>query len=180
MKRIAAQKPLSVEALRHLALAYVGRYATSQAKLAAYLSRKLRERGWAGDQSAAAAIASLIEDMVRLRYIDDLAYAEMKADGLSRRGYGARRVRQALGAAGISEDAAQEALDLVAPDKAAIALAYARRRRLGPFSKNANDPKQRERDFAAMMRAGHDYATIRRILDLEPEVVHIDDARSEL
>ena len=29
-----------------MALAYVGRYATTRAKLASYLGRKLRERGW--------------------------------------------------------------------------------------------------------------------------------------
>ena len=41
--------PLDASSLKELALAYVARFATSRAKLAAYLRRKLRERGWDGD-----------------------------------------------------------------------------------------------------------------------------------
>jgi regulatory protein len=38
--------PLDGERLRAIALTYVGRYATSCARLAAYLDRKIAERGW--------------------------------------------------------------------------------------------------------------------------------------
>ena len=46
-KRVA--KPLDEARLRDLALAYVARFSTSSAKLATYLKRKLRERGWEGE-----------------------------------------------------------------------------------------------------------------------------------
>ena len=42
--------PLNAAKLEELALGYVGRFATSRAKLLSYLKRKLRERGWDGDQ----------------------------------------------------------------------------------------------------------------------------------
>ena len=38
--------PLSAEKLNELALAYVGRFATTRARLRTYLRRKVRERGW--------------------------------------------------------------------------------------------------------------------------------------
>ena len=38
--------PLDRKRLDELALRYVGRYATTRAKLRTYLARKLRERGW--------------------------------------------------------------------------------------------------------------------------------------
>ena len=41
--------PLEQEKLSELALSYVGRFATSRAKLATYLERKVRERGWTGE-----------------------------------------------------------------------------------------------------------------------------------
>ena len=44
------RKPLNEERLHELALFYVGRFATTRAKLIAYLSRKLRERGWEGER----------------------------------------------------------------------------------------------------------------------------------
>ena len=45
------RKPLNSERLHELALFYVGKFATTRAKLAAYLRRKLKERGWASDSS---------------------------------------------------------------------------------------------------------------------------------
>ena len=41
--------PLTATRLQDLALSYVARFATTRAKLEAYLVRKLRERGWEGD-----------------------------------------------------------------------------------------------------------------------------------
>jgi regulatory protein len=41
-----ALPPLSHDDLQTMALRYVGRYATTRAKLRAYLARKIRELGW--------------------------------------------------------------------------------------------------------------------------------------
>ena len=42
------RKPLNRERLHELALFYLGKFATTRAKLSTYLNRKLRERGWEG------------------------------------------------------------------------------------------------------------------------------------
>ena len=168
-----ARKPLDRPQLRDMALAYVGRYATTQAKLASYLGRKLRERGWADTEtSEALAVEAIVAAMVANHFVDDRAYADMKAQGMSRRGYGPRRVQLALSAAGIEAEDMDDALEGARQDQEAAALAFAKRRRIGPFSREAADQKQREKAFAAMLRAGHDYAVARRILDLPPELVH--------
>ncbi|MFM7027104.1 MAG: regulatory protein RecX [Chakrabartia sp.] len=180
MKRIERQKPLSSEELRALALAYVGRYATSTGKLTAYLARKVRERGWAGGNAAVAEIDAVVARMAELRYVDDQSYADMKAASLTRRGYGPRRVRQALTAAGIGADMADTALTPVAEAAETLALDFARRKRLGPFSQQPQDPKHKARAFAMMLRAGHEYAAVRRILDLEADFVHNSLDRSDV
>lgn len=162
-----------------MALAYVGRYATSQAKLAAYLARKVRDRGWAEAGPAAVAIDTLVTTLAHHRYVDDQAYAEMKAASLTRRGYGPRRIQHALGAAGIDADMAAHALDDSATDADMAALTYARRRRLGPFSAQPKDPRHKARAAAALLRAGHAYETVRRILDLDPDFVHNSLGRSD-
>jgi regulatory protein len=168
-----ARKPLDRPQLRDMALAYVGRYATTRAKLASYLGRKLRERGWADTEtSEALAVEAIVAAMVANHFVDDRAYADMKAQGMSRRGYGPRRVQLALSAAGIEAEDMDDALEGARQDQEAAALAFAKRRRIGPFSREAADQKQREKAFAAMLRAGHDYAVARRILDLPPELVH--------
>ena len=94
-------RPLDASRLEELALAYVARFATSAAKLEGYLARKLRERGWEGE--AQPPVAALVARFVAAGYVDDAAYARAKSGSLLRRGYGARRVDQALHAAGIGE-----------------------------------------------------------------------------
>jgi regulatory protein len=88
--------PLDAEALERCALHYAGRYATTRAKLAAYLERKLRRHGWAGDEDPA--VDRLVEQMAGLGYVDDRAFASARAASLGRRGYGERRIGQAIAA----------------------------------------------------------------------------------
>lgn len=156
--------PLDAVALRDLALRYVGRYATSEAKLRRYLGRKLFERGWGGD--APPPVDAVVAQMTGLGYVDDRLFAEARGRQLTGRGFGARRVGADLGAAGIARDLATEVA--ATGDALAAAVAFARRRRFGPFDPNgadpAIDPDRRRRQFAAMMRAGHGVAETRRVL----------------
>ncbi len=152
--------PLDDAGLRDLALRYVGRYATSEAKLRRFLARKLFERGWAGD--AAAPVEAIVARLAELGYVDDRGFAEARARGLAGRGFGARRVSADLGAAGIARDVAAEVA--AAGDAEAVALAFARRRRLGPFDPQAPDRDRQRKQLAAMLRAGHEMAVARRVL----------------
>lgn len=169
-----AKPPLDEAHLRDLALHYVGRYATSRGKLRAYLNRKLRERGWEGDSPAP--VDGMIERFAELGYVDDAAFAAAKARDLSARGYGARRLGQTLYAAGIREDDAREAHAIAGDTALDAALAFARRRRFGPFANvKVDDPALRQKQLAAMLRAGHDFALSRRILELAPgEAIELD------
>lgn len=155
-------KPLDSVRLGELALAYVARFSTSAAKLERYLLRKLRERGWEGDGEPQ--IPALVETYVELGYVDDEAYARAKTGGLLRRGYGARRVCQALGEAGIAEDLRETVRPGDFAARQAI-LALARRRRFGPFAAGPIDKALREKQIAAMLRAGHPLDSAREIVD---------------
>lgn len=158
--------PLDAVKLDELALSYVGRFATSRAKLLTYLRRKLRERGWGGEGEPA--LDDLADRLVRLGYVDDRAYALSKARSLIGRGYGERRVRQALSLAGIAEEEAGDARQLAQAEAVDSALRFARRRSLGPFALERPDPRHRERAMAAMIRAGHGFGLARAIIDLNP------------
>ena len=148
-----------------MALAYVARFATSAGKLDTYLRRKLRERGWAmsagpeGDPNLAMAegggrVEALIERFVAAGYVDDQSFAKAKAGGLLRRGFGRRRINQALGAAGIDGDMREAVMPGEGAQRRA-ALALATKRRFGPFGEKAGDQAQRQKQMAAMLRAGH-------------------------
>lgn len=152
--------------MRDLALAYVARFATSGGKLEAYLKRKLRERAWEGESEPD--VAALVARYAELGYVDDAAYARAKSGDLLRRGYGPRRVSQALGQAGIAEDL-RESVSASLHEARAAALQLARKRRFGPFAAEPADRAVREKQLAAMIRAGHGFEVARAVLEAASE-----------
>ena len=159
--------PLDEASLKELGLAYVARFATSRAKLADYLRRKLRERGWAG--SGHPPVTEIVEWAAEAGFIDDAAYALSKARVLGARGYGERRVGQALRAAGIEEDDGAAARNHARETAEEAALRFARRKRFGPYAATPPDRRESDKALAAMMRAGHPFELAKRILLLPPD-----------
>nr|WP_314443128.1 regulatory protein RecX [uncultured Sphingomonas sp.] len=165
-RRERRAKPLDQAALQELAFGYVARFATSRAKLASYLLRKLRERDWIGDGEPD--VPAVVDKVVNLGFVDDAAYAGMKAASLTRRGYGKGRVRMALAASGIAEQDGSEALALADEQQLAAALRFAERRRIGPFADAPADQPKKQKALAAMLRAGHGMELARRIVAAPP------------
>ena len=164
--------------MHELALFYVGRFATTRAKLATYLNRKLRERGWEG--SEAPDVERLVERLSASGLIDDALYAQSKARSLTERGYGVARVRQSLRAAGIDETDGAEAQELAAEGAADAALRFARRRRLGPYAEKLLERPDREKALAAMVRAGHGFELARAVVNAEPGTeLDLDELREK-
>jgi regulatory protein len=161
--------PLDSEGLERLGLFYAGRYATTRSKLAAYLRRKLKERGWSG--AGEPPVERLVERFAELGYVDDRAFASARSASLLRRGYGRRRVQEALRGAGIAEEDSAEARDISGEEALAAAHRFARRRRLGPYAATAPDRAARDKAAAAMLRAGHGLDQVRQVLALAPEDV---------
>lgn len=161
-----SRRPLDAVALDRLALRYVERFATTEARLTAYLVRKIRERGWDGPPVDPASVARKLVD---LGYVDDRQFGEARATAMARRGLGPRRVRLALRAAGLGADDS-EALAPAIDDAAVDALLrFAQRRRIGPFASERSDPAMRERQLAAMLRAGHALDMAKKIVAMLPE-----------
>lgn len=155
-------KPLDSRAFEELALGYVARFATSAARLEAYLARKLRERGWDGEDPPQ--VGAIVARLVDLGYVDDEAFARARAGGLLRRGYGERRIGQALYAAGIDEDV-RAAVRPGERESRRAALAMAKKRRFGPFGASPPDRAAREKQLAALLRAGHPLDSARQLVD---------------
>lgn len=172
-------KPLDPPRLEELALAYVARFATSTGKLGQYLKRKLRERGWeAADEPD---LSALIERFVAAGYVDDAGFARGRASGLRRRGYGDRRIDQTLRGAGVGEEVRASVQGSEAAARGA-ALVLARKRRFGPFGAARPDAAVRQKQFSAMLRAGHSLDTARKLIDAASEaeaLEWVDEAAGE-
>jgi regulatory protein len=167
-----AKPPLTEAKLRDLALHYAARFASTGARLEAYLVRKIRERGMAEDEGGRVMepdVPALVARLVELGYVDDDAYARMRARDLGGRGYGARRVEESLRHAGVGESLRRQHAPGEAAGRRAAAL-MAQKKRLGPFGGSAEGldrlaaRKAHEKAVAAMLRAGHQYEHVKAVL----------------
>ncbi|WP_084446039.1 regulatory protein RecX [Sphingomonas sp. TDK1] len=161
-----SKPPLVAADLDRLALRYVERFATTRARLAAYLTRKLRERGWAGE--GAPDPEAVAERMAERGYVDDRSFAEARVRAMGRRGLGARRVAMTLRHDGIDAADTAELEEAIAADAWASALVFARRRRFGPFSATPADRDLHKKQVAAFLRAGHAPEIAHKILRMAP------------
>jgi regulatory protein len=167
-------------ALREAALAYLSRFAATEAGLARVLDRRIER--WAalaraeGDEDVDAAAAgareqvrALVRDLARSGALDDRLYAEARARSLARAGRSRRAVLAQLAAKGVAPEIAAAALP--PPEhELAQALSFARRRRLGPFrGTDAASPEQERRELASLARAGFPPGVARRALQADPE-----------
>jgi len=179
-------KPITVKRLENVAAAYVARYDASSARLRAVLMRRVHKARM-GDAPVVADVEAVI-DAILARYtkasvLDDARYAERKAGSLHRRGTSARHIREKLKLAGIGRDDVERAIDVnreeLAVDNAGMdlqaALAFARRRRLGPFRAGAERDARRSRDLAALGRAGFSFDIARRVIDTDDPDALIGD-----
>ena len=160
--------------LENAALYYLARFATSAANLRRVLMRRVeRSSRFHGTDAEEGArwVDEIVARAVRSGLVDDRAYAEGRALTLFRRGASLRAIRAALTAKGVGDDDIERALARLAeeaprPDLAA-ARNYARRRGLGPYRPADGRRARREKDLAALARAGFDYDTARRVVEAE-------------
>lgn len=177
------QKKVTREALTGAAYRYLERFASTEAQLVKVLRARIdREIKASGDHELArgayAVAAEVARRCVELGLVNDRLYGEAKARRLLARGKPLGRISGELAAKGLGRADIEAALVSLKvetggddPDFAA-AVAYARRRRLGPFSRPEIEPlddaaqaARRRREYAAMARAGFGYDLSRRVLE---------------
>lgn len=155
------------------ALAYLGRFASSAENLRRVLLRRVGRRLQHDDRDAAAQAAATIDALVG-RYrasglVDDAAYAAGRARSRLRRGQSLSTIRSGLAAKGVAAEDVAAAIDALRetggdPDIAA-AIAFARRRRLGPYRRAPLDDEGRLRELGALARAGFSRAVAETVLN---------------
>lgn len=178
-------KPATPERLEKAAYAYLERFAASRAGLARVLWRRVRRsadlhgtdpaegQGW---------IDAIVERFARAGLVDDASYAAGRAASLARRGDGPRKIALKLAQQGIDEETRRQTLDALAAESGDLALEaamrLARRRRLGPYRAAENRAAYRDKDLAALARAGHDFDTARTVIEARDETA-LDDLLDE-
>jgi regulatory protein len=163
-------RPVTPAYLERAAMAYLERYASSAENLRRVLRRKVHKRcRERGEDPAAfeAAIDEVVTKARRVGLVDDARYADARVATLRRRGGSTRAIRARLAAKGVDAETLAAALQAEEGDEEAAARALARRRRLGPY--RARDRAAfRDKDLAALARAGFPFDVARRTIDGDP------------
>lgn len=166
-------KPATAAHLEAAALHYLERFASSSGNLRRVLLRKVVRSARAHGTDAAEG-ERLVDDIIarylRAGLLDDRAYAAQKAASLRRRGTSRYALRGKLalkGVAGALIDATLAAEG--GESELAAACALVRRRRLGPLRAPGERAAHRQKDLAALARAGFGLDLARRVLGVEDE-----------
>jgi len=168
--------PVTVAALHEAALDYLACYAASTARLRRVLERRVRRRSpdREGIEAGRKTIAEVIATLTAQGYLEDRRYAAARAESLTRQGRSRRWIEARLAADGVASALIRAALEGLAETGAepelAAAIAFAKRRKLGPFRtskrRDQDDPKALARkELAALGRAGFDHRMARTVLE---------------
>jgi regulatory protein len=168
-------RKVSAESLERSALHYLERFASSAASLRRVLLTRVRRSAREHEIDLAEAVGwieALIDRFTRSGLLNDGTYAAARVATLHRRGGSTRMIRQKLASKGVDADLVSQALAGLEPEGGesldeAAALAYARRRRLGPFRPAEDRDARRDKDMAALARAGFDRAVVFRVMALD-------------
>jgi regulatory protein len=164
------------EALQEAALDYLARYMASTTRLRRVLERRVRRRtADRGIQEAArTVIAEVIAALTAQGFLEDGRYALARAESLTRQGRSRRWIEAKLIADGIAVDLIRTALENLPgsgpQSELAAAIAFAKRRRFGPYRTSKRRSKDdlkavAGRELAALARAGFNHRTARTVLD---------------
>lgn len=147
------------------------------------LERKVRNRN-EGHTPPSAEQSGWIEataaKCVRLGLIDDGEYARARTASMHRSGKSERMIRGTLKQKGVAEDEINAAMKGLREEKGEsleldAAIAYAKRRRFGPFRSRPGDADKLRKEMASFARAGYEFGLARKIV----EATDIDALRSE-
>jgi regulatory protein len=174
-KRPAKPRAMTERRLENIARFYLERFSTTAAHMRQVLLRRIDKSLRAQDaQTPRTEMAQwadkVIAKLVAEGLINDSLYADGLARKLRRLGKSPTRIGAALRAKGVAPALIADVIDATAEDAdggdAALraALAYARRRKLGPFRDGPADPDLRKKDLGALARAGFSFDVARKAL----------------
>ncbi|MGO4404769.1 regulatory protein RecX [Bosea sp. RAF48] len=162
-----APRRITSDYLQRAAMHYLERYSAPAAQLRRVLARKivLSCRHHGEDPALhGAALDDVVSRCIASGLVDDQRFAEARAATLRRRGRSARAVAATLAAKGVARELVERVSSVDDDEELAAARKAARRKRLGPWSRG-DRAASRQKDLAAMARAGFAITVARVVID---------------
>ena len=161
--------------MRNFSFIYIEKYAPSKQQLKTYLLKKYMKfkNSNINKSNLNDLINIVIEDLEKNKFINDKFYSNSKAKSLIQRGSSINKIRNYLLSKGISNNYVKETLDKIKDNNEDqdffSAVKLCKKRRIGPSRDENNRPLFYKKDIGILARAGFDFDTSKKVMDLDKE-----------
>ena len=173
-KKIKRVRKITKLRLKNIALYYLKRFESSAQNLRSVLMRRVNDYARTYPEydktEAIDWIEEIIADFEGYGYLNDERYAEIKIKNYLAAGKSLNYVKQKLQEKGIAKNVIGNLLEEAEYNPFEAALKLAKKKRIGPFRVEESTRKEnRQKDMAALVRAGFDFDTVQKILTMDIE-----------
>ncbi len=163
-------KKISKIRLKNIALYYLDRYESSVDNLRDVLKKRVyKYKMYFPEYDASEAYSWIEEILLQLQecgYLDNKRYANMKIDEYLNAGKPAGYIKNKLKQKGIDENLINSLLEEKDFSPLEMALKFAKKKRIGPFSATEEIRKtNRQKDLAKLIYAGFDYDISAKVIN---------------
>ena len=165
----------TVDEMRNIALSYIEKYAPSKQQLKTHLLKKYLsfKSSNVNKSSISDLINIVIEDLEKSKFINDKFYSNSKAKNLIQRGSSINKIRHYLIHKGISDKYVNETLNKIKENNEDqdffSGIKICKKKRIGPAREEANRALFYKKDIGILARAGFDFETSKKIMDIDKE-----------
>ena len=179
-KRKRPAKKITPQRLKNIGLYYLKRFESSVENLRSVLQNRVnqyaKENPDFNKQEAYQWVEDVLTEFEKLHYLDDKRFTEIKVRHYLSTGKPARYIQNKLREKGIANAQIEEMLDDFGYNPQEMALKLAKRKKIGPFRPDEESRKiNRQKDMAALIRAGFDYDVVAEIMGAD----FIDDGTDD-
>ena len=171
-KRKRPTKKITPQRLKNIGLYYLKRFESSVENLRSVLQKRVnqyaKENPEFNKQEAYQWVENVLAEFEKLHYLDDERFTEIKVRHYLAVGKPVRYIQNKLREKGIANAQIDEMLDDFGYNPQEMALKLAKRKKIGPFRPNEEARKlNRQKDMAALIRAGFDYDVVSEIMGMD-------------
>jgi len=164
-----------MEEMRNFSFTYIEKYAPSQQQLRTYLLKKYLKAKVPNvkKQDITDLIDIVLVDLENSKFISDKFYSESKSRSLIQKGSSINKIRSYLFSKGINDNYIKETIDKIKEDNSDqdffSGIKICKKKRIGPARAEDNRPLFYKKDISLLARNGFDFATSKRIMDIEKD-----------
>ncbi len=165
----------TVEEMRNFSFIYIEKYAPSKQQLKTYLLKKYLRSTISNitKSNISDLINVVIEDLEKNKFINDKFYSNSKAKILIQGGSSINKIRNYLLLKGVKDKYIKETLDKIKENNEDqdffSAIKICKKKRIGPSREVNNRPLFYKKDIGVLARAGFDFETSKKVMDLEKD-----------